>query len=423
MNIWDVLEIEATSSARAIKRAYARQLAKHHPEDDPEGFQLVQAAYERALLIARGGKDASEDVSSALRASVEAGADAPEAATTAPAATAPAATAPAATAPAVGEPAASEPKAVPSAADVTAPRPRIARLGGVFADVEAEAEAEAAAAAPAGDPACASNGAEPDFIREKMLSDIRHRENAQRWIDDLGHDLNNSGDVLAALRRRPAEQYMDVDGADQAAANLLRPYVSRMRRRDLDQLEEALGSAAKQDALRALLARRRAEHTKHRRDVLSVLASAVVIAVFLSLRVGQISRRTELRQEVQQSMEQMGQAVLEHQDLLDSQDVSLSVPAATQEEKQALHAVAQANRTAILDYLRQAFGAEFTLEEDPSFVPGHTDTVMAIATDPAGARYAVMADVDEECRIIAIRSAVEVDEKENKVEIDDEQAS
>lgn len=423
MNIWDVLEIEATSSARAIKRAYARQLTKHHPEDDPEGFQLVQAAYERALLIARGGKDASEDVSSALRASVEAGADAPEAATTAPAATAPAATAPAATAPAVGEPAASEPKAVPSAADVTAPRPRIARLGGVFADVEAEAEAEAAAAAPAGDPACASNGAEPDFIREKMLSDIRHRENAQRWIDDLGHDLNNSGDVLAALRRRPAEQYMDVDGADQAAANLLRPYVSRMRRRDLDQLEEALGSAAKQDALRALLARRRAEHTKHRRDVLSVLASAVVIAVFLSLRVGQISRRTELRQEVQQSMEQMGQAVLEHQDLLDSQDVSLSVPAATQEEKQALHAVAQANRTAILDYLRQAFGAEFTLEEDPSFVPGHTDTVMAIATDPAGARYAVMADVDEECRIIAIRSAVEVDEKENKVEIDDEQAS
>lgn len=417
MNIWDVLEMEATSSARAIKRAYARQLAKHHPEDDPEGFQLVQAAYERALLIARGGKDASGDVSLALRASVEAGADAPEAAITAPAATTPAATAPA-----VGEPAASEPKAVPSTADVTASRPRIARPGGVFADVKAEAEAEAAAAAPAGDPACASTGTEPDFIREKILSDIRHRENAQRWIDDLGHDLNNSGDVLAALRRRPAEQYMDVDGADQAAANLLRPYVSRMRRRDLDQLEEALGSAAKQDALRALLARRRAEHTKHRRDVLSVLASAVVIAVFLSLRVGQISRRTELRQEVQQSMEQMGQAVLEHQDLLDSQDVSLSVPAATQEEKQALHAVAQANRTAILDYLRQAFGAEFTLEEDPSFVPGHTDTVMAIATDPAGARYAVMADVDEECRITEIRSAVEVDEKENKVEIDDEQA-
>lgn len=230
MNIWDVLEIEATSSARAIKRAYARQLTKHHPEDDLEGFQLVQAAYERTLLIARGGKGASEDVSPALRASVEAGTVAPEAVTTAPA---------------VGEPAASEPEAVPSAANATVPRPRIARPGGVFADVKAEAEAEAAAVASAGDPAGASAGTESDFIREKMLGDIRHREDALRWIDDLDRDLNSNGDALAALRRRPAAQYMDVDGADQAAANLLRPYVSRMRRRDLDQLEQALGAAAR----------------------------------------------------------------------------------------------------------------------------------------------------------------------------------
>lgn len=406
MNIWDVLEIEATSSARAIKRAYARQLTKHHPEDDPEGFQLVQAAYERALLIARGGKGASEDVSPALRASVEAGAVAPEAATTAPTATVPAARASA-----VGEPAASESEAVPSAANATVPRPRIARPGGVFADVKAEAEAEAAAAASAGDPAGASAGTESDFIREKMLGDIRYREDALRWIDDLDRDLNSNGDALAALRRRPAAQYMDVDGADQAAANLLRPYVSRMCRRDLDQLEQALGAAAEQDALRALLARRRAEHAKHRRDVLSVLASVVVLAVSFSLRMGQISRRTELRQEAQQSMEQMRQEVLKRRDSLDLEGPSFGAPIASEDERRALEAAAEANRAAILDYLRQAFGAEFTLEEDPSFVPGHTDTVMAIATDPAGARYAVMADVDEECRITEIRSAVEVDEE------------
>lgn len=401
MNIWDVLEIEATSSARAIKRAYARQLTKHHPEYDPEGFQLVQAAYERALLIARGGKGASEDVSPALRASVEAGAVAPEAVTTAPAATASA----------VGKPAASEPEAVPSAANATVPRPRIARPGGVFADVKAEAEAEAAAAASAGDPAGASAGTESDFIREKMLGDIRHREDALRWIDDLDRDLNSNGDALAALRRRPAAQYMDVDGADQAAANLLRPYVSRMRRRDLDQLEQALGAAAEQDALRALLARRRAEHVKHRRDVLSVLASVVVLAVSFSLRMGQISRRKEPRQEAQQSMEQMRQEVLKRRDSLDLEGPSFGAPIASEDEKRALEAAAEVNRAAILDYLRQAFGAEFTLEEDPSFVPGHIDTVMAIATDPAGARYAVMADVDEECRITEIRSAVEVDEE------------
>lgn len=397
MNIWDVLEIEATSSVRAIKRAYARQLTKHHPEDDPEGFQLVQAAYERALLIARGGKGASEDVSPALRASVEAGAVAPEAVTAALAATASA----------VGEPAASEPEAAPSAANATVPRPRIARPGGVFADVKAEA----AAAASAGDPAGASAGTESDFIREKMLGDIWHREDALRWIDDLDRDLNSNGDALAALRRRPAAQYMDVDGADQAAANLLRPYVSRMRRRDLDQLEQALGVAAEQDALRALLARRRTERAKHRRDVLSVLASVVVLAVSFSLRMGQISRRAEPRQEAQQSIEQMRQEVLKRRDSLDLEGPSFGAPIASEDEKRALEAAAEANHAAILDYLRQAFGAEFTLEEDPSFVPGHTDTVMAIATDPAGARYAVMADVDEECRITEIRSAVEVDEE------------
>lgn len=204
---------------------------------------------------------------------------------------------------------------------------------------------------------------------------------------------------------------MDVDGADQAAANLLRPYVSRMRRRDLDQLEQALGAAAEQDALRALLARRRAEHAKHRRDVLSVLASVVVLAVSFSLRMGQISRRTKPRQEAQQSMEQMRQEVLKRRDSLDLEGPSFDAPIASEDEKRAFEAAAEANRAAILDYLRQAFGAEFTLEEDPSFVPGHTDTVMAIATDPAGARYAVMADVDEECRITEIRSAVEVDEE------------
>lgn len=102
---------------------------------------------------------------------------------------------------------------------------------------------------------------------------------------------------------------MDVDGADQAAANLLRPYVSRMRRRDLDQLEQALGAAAEQDALRALLARRRAEHAKHRRDVLSVLASVVVLAVSFSLRMGQ-----------------MRQEVLKRRDSLDLEGPSFGAP-------------------------------------------------------------------------------------------------
>lgn len=53
MDAWSVLGIAPTTNARAIKRAYAKQVASHHPEDDPEGFQRVQAAYEQALAYAR----------------------------------------------------------------------------------------------------------------------------------------------------------------------------------------------------------------------------------------------------------------------------------------------------------------------------------------------------------------------------------
>lgn len=401
MNIWKILDIEPTSNARSIKRAYARQLAKHHPEDDPEGFQLVQSAYERALLIARGSKGASEDLSPSLDVNV---APSEPVAAKEPAAMA---TEVAGAAEMAGTSAESTEPAHDNAPEAS--RPRIARGDGVFADVEAEAsEAAGASGASAGKDA---TGGEPDYMVDKMLRDIRHREDAMRRIDDLERDLINTGDAVAALRRLPATEYMDVEGADQAVANLLRPYARRMRRRDLDELERALGRAAGQDALRALFVRRREEYAKRRREVLSVLASMVVLAVFLSLHVWRVDRKVERWQEMQQEVEQMGQDAAERQDLLDSQDLSFGVPSATQEARQGLDAVAESNRAKILDYLQQEYGVEFALEDDPAFIPGHTDQVLATALDPAGKRYGIMADVDEDYLICEIRAVVEVDDE------------
>ena len=49
MTIWDELDAAPTADAREVRRAYARRLKQVHPEDDPEGFQRLRAAYEQAL--------------------------------------------------------------------------------------------------------------------------------------------------------------------------------------------------------------------------------------------------------------------------------------------------------------------------------------------------------------------------------------
>jgi len=47
---WDILGIDATTDKRVIKRAYAKMLAKYHPEEFPEKFEEINHAYKWALL-------------------------------------------------------------------------------------------------------------------------------------------------------------------------------------------------------------------------------------------------------------------------------------------------------------------------------------------------------------------------------------
>ncbi|AFU99840.1 RDD family protein [Simiduia agarivorans] len=53
MNPWQLLELEPTDDARAIKRAYAKKLKLTRPDDDPKGFQALNEAYQRALQLAK----------------------------------------------------------------------------------------------------------------------------------------------------------------------------------------------------------------------------------------------------------------------------------------------------------------------------------------------------------------------------------
>ncbi|NJC41507.1 hypothetical protein GGQ87_001765 [Brevundimonas alba] len=52
-SIWTTLGISPTNDTDEVRRAYARRLKEVHPEDDPEGFQALRAAYDQASNMAR----------------------------------------------------------------------------------------------------------------------------------------------------------------------------------------------------------------------------------------------------------------------------------------------------------------------------------------------------------------------------------
>lgn len=49
MNAWEILGIEPTKDKKEIKKAYARLLKQYHPEENPEEFKQIQAAYQQCL--------------------------------------------------------------------------------------------------------------------------------------------------------------------------------------------------------------------------------------------------------------------------------------------------------------------------------------------------------------------------------------
>jgi len=77
MDCWEILGLELESAdARSVKRAYAKLLKQHRPDEDPEGFARVHGAYQEALgeLAWRDENDQwgnQEDLSASLGLSIQ----------------------------------------------------------------------------------------------------------------------------------------------------------------------------------------------------------------------------------------------------------------------------------------------------------------------------------------------------------------
>ena len=54
LSAWQVLGIAQTTNKKLIKRAYAKLLKLHKPEQDPEGYQHLRNAYDKAIAYCKG---------------------------------------------------------------------------------------------------------------------------------------------------------------------------------------------------------------------------------------------------------------------------------------------------------------------------------------------------------------------------------
>ena len=67
MNIWETLGIEPTNDVKLIRRRYAELVRLYHPEDQPEIYQEIVEAYQKALTYARSRKASDSQKATELK--------------------------------------------------------------------------------------------------------------------------------------------------------------------------------------------------------------------------------------------------------------------------------------------------------------------------------------------------------------------
>lgn len=236
MSVWEILGIAETSKVREIKRAYAKRLAECHPEDHPEEFKQLQAAYEQALALASGA---------------QAGGVFPSAA---------------------GETASAETRRasgsndehlreIPSAEEaVEGKADRAARSGGSARHGLSVPSYEMPRVDAFAEGVPERDSSRYSYIADKLNRDEQRKDQAREFLSVLESCVAAKSGVDELFAGGAAyAYYSDIDFFSPSAAEILDPYVDSIPQRKAKLLQQAIGFDANDIALRNVFDRRKAK--------------------------------------------------------------------------------------------------------------------------------------------------------------------
>lgn len=401
MDIWELLGIAPTKKRRDIKRAYAQQIARYHPEDHPDEFQLVQMAYERALLYA-DGKTGHVPTSVQRPASAGERAKKPKPVQKRE------------------EREGEEPAVPPEAAEVSVVEVDQKRVERGLFDDEAPPD-------PSDLLAVRALGAD-GFIKEALLEDAQEVQEARCWLEDLDWLLDRGESAADYLEsKRGQSNVLRSDYFESRLAEELRPHTDAFDKREIARLlqlfpeEGSDGGDGHYQLLGVLNVRRAVLYA--RRDLALIMLMVIIISFIGSFIVvialdalGFETKRIGFRSF---GIQQKGTAESERRKLEEEKEALAEQKKLTddlkrnQEEnarKQSLvDAHFEENEQTIVAYLQEHYGGTWTLAEPSiSLQPFQsTSANVDVVHSESGQKFWAMVTLNSEGTVSAIVAIID----------------
>lgn len=400
MDIWELLGIAPTRKRRDIKRAYAQQIARYHPEDHPDEFQLVQMAYERALLYA-DGKTGHVPTSVQRPASAGERTKKPKSVQKRE------------------ERAGEEPAVPPEAVEISVVEVDQKRAEkGLFGDEEPPDPSDILAVRARG---------VDGFIKEALLEDAQEVQEARCWLEDLDRLLDRGESAADYLEsKRGQSNVLRSDYFESRLAEELRPHVDAFDKREIARLlqlfpKEGSDGDGHYQLLGVLNVRRAVLYA--RRDFTLVMLMLIIIFLIGSFIVaialdalGFETKRIGFRSF---GIQQKGTAESERRKLEEEKEELAEQKKLTDDLKWRQEEIArkqplvdahfEENKQTIVSYLQEHYGGTWTLAEPAiSLQPFQsTSAYVDVVHNESGQEFWAMVTLNSEGTVSAVTAIID----------------